>query len=309
MGNAGLNSGEILPDPLFELLRPERLTSVVDIGANPMYEAPPYKPMVKAGICTVTGFEPQPLPLFELNRLKGPREQYLPYAIGDGTERTLHVCKSRGMTSLLAPDPDHLAIFNEFSKMGEVEQEIRISTRRLDDIDEIQDVDFLKIDIQGAELDVFRAGRKKLARTVAIQTEVSFVPLYKDQPAFGTVDLALREMGFIPHRLAELKRWTIAPMVFSGNQRIAGNQLLEADLVYVRDFSQPENLDGEQWKHLALIAHHCYGSVDLALRAIFAAMQIGAISRNVPARYIEILRNYVPDGAPAGAQPGEDLPR
>ena len=103
MEDFGANSGEVLPDALFEMLRPNRLTSVVDIGANSMYQAAPYKPMLDAGICTVIGFEPQQLPLFELNRCKGSLERYFPYAVGDGTEQTLHVCKARGMTSVPIP--------------------------------------------------------------------------------------------------------------------------------------------------------------------------------------------------------------
>jgi FkbM family methyltransferase len=288
-----------LADALFDMLRPDRLTAVVDVGANAMLNDPPYKRMLKLGVCSVTGFEPQEIPLSELNRNKGPRERYFPYAIGNGEEGTFHLCKARPMSSLLAPDPDHLALFNEFPKMGTVDRQIRISTRRLDDIDEIEDVDFLKIDIQGAELEVFKSGRNKLAKTVAVQTEVSFVSLYRDQPAFGTVDLSLREMGFIPHCLAELKRWSIVPLVF-GDTRTPGNQLLEADLVYVRDFLRPENLSGEQWKHLALIAHHCYASFDLALRAIISAERLGALSNDVPERYLNLLQTLV---RASGARP------
>jgi FkbM family methyltransferase len=282
-----------LADALFHMLRPDRLSAVVDIGANSMHNDPPYKRMLKLGLCNVTGFEPQQIPLSELNRSKGPRERYFPYAVGNGEEATFHVCRAREMSSLLAPDPAHLALFNEFPKMGAIDGETRISTRRLDDVAEIEDIDFLKIDVQGAELEVFKSGRKKLANTVAIQTEVSFVSLYRDQPTIGAVDSTLREMGFIPHCFAELKRWSIAPLVF-GNTRIPGNQLLEADLVYVRDFSRPENLSAEQWKHLALIAHHCYGSFDLALRAIIWAERLGALLNDVPERYINLLLKLSP---------------
>src|SRR5437016_7086753 len=87
-------------DVLFELLRPERLTAVVDVGANPIDGDPPYKPMLAKGLCTVIGFEPQADALAELDRRKGPRECYLPYAIGDGREHVLHVCRERGMSSL-----------------------------------------------------------------------------------------------------------------------------------------------------------------------------------------------------------------
>ena len=153
------------------------------------------------------------------------------------------------MTSLLEPDPEKLALFNEFPGFGQVEREIRVQTQRLDDIGEIEAMDFLKIDIQGTELQVFNSGRRRLSKAIAVQTEVSFVPLYQGQPSFGAIDLILRESGFVPHCLAELKLWPISPMVIDGNSRKPLRQLLEADFVYVRDFSRPGNMDAEQWKH------------------------------------------------------------
>src|SRR4051794_29170158 len=72
--------------PLVDLLAAERLTSVPDSGATPIAGAPPYARMLRAGLCTVTGFEPQPEALAELNARKGPLEHYLPDVVGDGAE-------------------------------------------------------------------------------------------------------------------------------------------------------------------------------------------------------------------------------
>ena len=274
---------------VFDLLRPERLTAVLDIGANPIDGDPPYKNMLKSGLCSVVGFDPQAGALAELERRKGPHERYLPFAVGDGTERTLHVCRAPGMTSLLKPDPAQLALFNEFPMLGHIEKEMTIKTHRLDDIDAVEHVDFLKIDIQGSELDVLKAGQRKLSKAIAIQTEISFVTLYQNQPTMGMMDVALREMGFIPHCLAEMKRWPIAPVQVDNDPRKPLRQLLEADIVYVRDFSNLKNMDGEQWKHLALVAHYCYNSFDLALHAIIAASRLDAIPSNTPQRYLDNL--------------------
>jgi methyltransferase FkbM-like protein len=149
-------------------------------------------------------------------------------------------------------------------------------------------MDLLKIDVQGSELDVFKSGRRLLARAVAVQTEVSFVPLYRGQPAFGAVDTFLRSLGFIPHCFAELKLRPLAPVVFGGDPHQGGRQLLEADVVYVRDFTHAKSMDGEQWKHLALVAHHCYASIDLAHRAVVAAAELGAVPPDAPSRYLKI---------------------
>src|SRR3954469_10013951 len=276
-------------ESLHQILAPSRLTSIVDIGANPIDGDPPYKAMLAAGLCDVTGFEPQGAALARLEQKKGPYERYLPYALADGSERILHVCELEGMASLLVPDPAHLALFNLFPTWGRVKEQIPVTTRRLDDIAEITALDFLKMDVQGAEREVLVHGRTKLADTVVIQTEVSFVPLYKDQPSFGDMDLALRALGFLPHCVTGTKIWPISPMVVGDAPNRGIRQLLETDMVYVRDFSKPENMSAEQWKHLALVAHHCYGSYDLALKAILSLMELGALPADSNRRYLASL--------------------
>lgn len=272
-----------------DLLAPQRLTDVVDVGANPIDGAPPYTPMLAAGLCRVTGFEPQQEALLELQRRKGPYERYLPYAVGDGDAHTLNICRASGMTSLFEPDPDTLSLFEVLEPLGDVIERVVLPTRELDDISEIEHLDFLKIDIQGGELAVFEKGRGKLADAVAIQTEVSFVTLYKDQPSLGDVDQELRSQGFIPHCFAAVKHWPIAPYVVNNEPRRALNQLLEADLVYVRDFARPDSLSEEQLKHLALIAHCCYGSFDLALRCVMLLEQRGAVQGGAQQRYLQLV--------------------
>ena len=276
-------------DFLTQILAPTRPTAIVDVGANPIDGDPPYKTMLAAGLCDVIGFEPQADALARLQKMAGPRERYLPHALGDGTSRDLHVCGIEGMTSLLAPDPAQLALFNLFPIWGEVKNTIRVSTRRLDDIAEIASMDFLKMDIQGCERDVLRHGKNKLAETIAIQTEMSFVPLYKNQPVFGEMDMLLRELGFLPHCFAELKVWPLAPTVVGGQPNRGLRQLLEADMVYVRDFTRASNMSVEQWKHLALVAHHCYRSADLAARALNMLAELKIIPADASAHYLSSL--------------------
>jgi hypothetical protein len=126
-----------------------------------------------------------------------------------------------------------------------------------------------------------------LSRAVAIQTEVSFVPLYQNQPSFGDIDRELRDLGYIPHTLAAIHRRLLLPLQHPFNIYAAMNQLLEADIVYVRDFTRPELIDSQQFQHLALIAHHCYNSYDLALKCIHELIQRGEYPSQVGAAYAE----------------------
>jgi FkbM family methyltransferase len=279
-------------DPVADLLRPARLTAVVDIGANPLNSdgAPPYKPLLDKGLCTVTGFEPQPEGHARLNAQKGPFETYLPYAIGDGAPATLKICAARGMSSLLSPDPRMLTVFPGFLDYGRVTAELPVETRTLDSIAEIKALDFLKVDVQGAELMVFRGGSARLAQAVAVQTEVSFMPLYRNQPLVGDIDLALRALGLVPHMFVNINKRMILPLHDQARPFAAMNQLLEADVVYVRDFSQAQSMSAEQLKHLALIAHHCYGSFDLATNCIHHLAQRGALAGDPVGQYLAAVK-------------------
>lgn len=262
---------------LRDLVRSSRPTSILDIGANPIDGPPPYQEMLAYGLCTVTGFEPQTEALAVLEARKGALERYRPEVVGDGREHRLKITKAQGMTSLLTPDQNQLRLFNEFADWGTVVDEQVVQTHRLDDLD-IDEFDLLKIDVQGSELMIFQHGRNRLADAVAVHTEVSFVPLYQGQPTFGEVDNELRAQGFMPHSMPDVKRWAIAPTVFDDNVYIPGNQLLEADVVYIRDLAHTERMTSEQLSHLAMIAFHIYGSIDLTVNCLIELRYRGRVA-------------------------------
>jgi hypothetical protein len=181
-------------------------------------------------------------------------------------------------------------VFPTLEPLGEVIQRIPVETRRLDDVSEIQHLDLLKIDVQGSELSVFQNGQAKLAEAVVIQTEVSFITWYQNQPSFGEIDLELRRQGFIPHGIAEAHQRTIGDFVVGVGEIPRSNQLTEADMVYVRDFTHPEVMTDEQLKHLGLIAHHCYGSFDLVYRCVSLLEDRQAVETGSSQRYLSLSR-------------------
>ena len=274
---------------LKDLLNIEQPTEIVDIGANPIDGAPPYQILLQAALCNVTGFEPDPVALEALNACKSARETYLPYAVGDGSSKKLHLCRYSGWNSTLLPDPVALDVFQFFKRNAEVAGTTEIDTRRLDDMAEIERVDYLKIDIQGGELDVFRHASRKLADTSVIQTEVSLVGLYQNQPSFGDIDLELRRQGFIVHFFPLLKPCMISPLILDNNPKWALNQLVEADVVYVRDFRYPDRLSDNQLRQMALIADACYNSCDLALYCITILQKRNATAPDASEVYLAMI--------------------
>lgn len=95
---------------------------------------------------------------------------------------------------------------------------------------------------------------------VAIHVSVSFFPIY----TFGTIDAELRSQSFIAHCFADC---VLMPILSeTAVPHPDPHQLSLADIFYVRDFTKP--MSAEQWKHLALLAHHVLGSYDLAMYAV-----------------------------------------
>ena len=254
-----------MSEPLDPTRLPSRLTEIIDIGANPIDGDPPYKAMVEAGLCRVTGFEPQERALAELEAARGPNERYLPYVIADGSPHALHICRHSGLTSLLEPNSAVTGLYRDLGPNSEViERRGGLQTRRLDDVAEVERIDLLKVDVQGSELVIFQNGRKLLSRAVAIQTEVSFLPIYHGQPSHGEIDVELRALGFIPHRYLHAKTFAMA-----GYDDFS-RQLIDGDVLYLRDFTRPDLMDDDQLEQMAAVCRHCYGALDIARHCLAA---------------------------------------
>lgn len=256
-------------DSLAVILGLDMVIRIVDIGANPIDGAPPYRPLLESGRARVVGFEPNPEALARLNHQKGPHETYFPHAIADGLRHTLHICHAPGMTSLLEPNAALLAYFHGFPEWGEVKRTEAIETVRLDDVAEIADLDYLKIDIQGGELMALQHATRKLAACTIIQTEVEFLPMYRNQPLFSEVEQFLRGLGFVIHKFEQLTTRAVKP-ILAGDSVFGGlGQVFWADAVFVRDFTRLELLPEEKLLRAALVLHDVYKSYDLAARFLW----------------------------------------
>jgi FkbM family methyltransferase len=60
---------------------------------------------------------------------------------------------------------------------------------------------FLKLDVQGFELEALRGAERSLPRIDGVQAELSLVPLYEGAPSWIEVITHLQERGFHPERL------------------------------------------------------------------------------------------------------------
>ena len=247
-------------------IRPD--VKVIDIGANPIDGAPPYASMLARGEAHVVGFEPNLQALDKLERLKGTRDVYLPLAAGDGKSHRLHICAAPGMTSLFEPNPEVLELMHGFPNWGSVISTELVNTVRLADIAPAMGADYLKIDIQGAELMVLENAGRALDSIGVIHAEVEFMELYRGQPLFGDVERYLRSAGFSFHRFSPLVSRLIRPLSAGGDIYAGMSQLVWADAIFIRDLRSLGTLPERMLLNMAAILHDCYQSIDIVMHIL-----------------------------------------
>ena len=97
-------------------------------------------------------------------------------------------------SSLLAPDKA-----TEVTSWLKFDQEINVTTKRMDNYlieNNISNVDFIHMDVQGAEIMVLEGAGEMIEKVKLIWLEVENVSLYKNQPLKSDVEHYLKEKGF-----------------------------------------------------------------------------------------------------------------
>ena len=275
---------------LFEL---DKKIEIMDIGAAVINETPIYSTLVENKIGNLNLFEGDDRQLEKLKLKYHDNIKLFNEFLFDGSDQNLYLATPEsGMTSLFKPNEKVLNFFNDFNYFGKINEIKKIKTSKLNDIKELPLIDFAKLDVQGSELTILKNGNFKLAKCLAIQVEVSHVCLYENQPTFGEIDLWMRKNGYIPHTFVDIKRWSIFPTIFDNNPKVPGNQLLESDIIYIKDPFRIENLEDEQVKKLILLSHYCFRSVDLSVFFILELEKRKVLEKGIFKNYMANLKKF-----------------
>jgi FkbM family methyltransferase len=163
---------------------------------------------------TLYGFDPDPAECERLRATyKDANVHLVPLALaGEPGERTLYLTREMACSSLYRPDPALTGSLPELACATEVGTS-KIVVTTLDEwsrSNAVAEIDFIKLDTQGAELDVLRGSQRALESVRALEVEVEFNPIYLGQPLFGDVDKFLRDRGFVLWKLSTLAHYSRA---------------------------------------------------------------------------------------------------
>lgn len=179
-------------------LKEEKIT-IVDIGAQQLeQEGHIYQPLLDSNLqCKIIGFEPLEGKSWQnLKTNKNHDVKLYPNFIGDGQRHNFHINQPDSTSSLLpfnqsiTKDLIHLDSLQTISKQT-------IETVSLDQaIEDVREIDFMKLDIQGFEHPTLINATNTLSKTLVVHCEVAFIEIYKNQSLFAEVDQLLRKAGF-----------------------------------------------------------------------------------------------------------------
>lgn len=198
------------------------------------------------------GFEPDAEECARLNAMPGSggwaSSRHLPVALAaEAGAFDLNLYSKRGCSSKLTAIKAVGEIFCH-GDYYDCDTTVKVPCARLDDLvgpEQICEPASMKIDVQGMEIEVFDGATVTLREHLcAVRTEVSFLPLYEDQPLFAEVDQRLRRDGFVPMRWLESHDWRRqtprkARSYKKGEMPYSRGQLVHADVLYMQ---QPETL-------------------------------------------------------------------
>lgn len=274
---------------LLSRLAPSRLLTILDIGASPINK-PAYGKLLASGGCHVIGFEPQADAYQALVAAAGPNESYVNAAVGKPGKGQLHLYPSTGLVSLFPLNVASLVYVGLFRRRHRFPPTVEVDLKGVDEIDEITHVDMLKMDVQGAELDVLQSAREKLAEAVVVIPELRYYRLYENEPLIGDVDSELRRQGFELHKFLPIKRRHIPNSQSARlDTALSSNQLLDGDAIYVRNLEDPSRWSDDQLRFLVLAAATVFNSQDLALHCMDLLVARGALSAETPSDYLGYL--------------------
>jgi FkbM family methyltransferase len=163
----------------------------------------------------ITGFEPNQTERESLEATKRdvPQFRYLAFFLGPQSRQSVQY-RNRGTTTSLLAQPEDVGLPAEAPMM---------MLDQMTSEGALEQPDFIKLDVQGYELEVLRGGERVLKNCTAALLEVSLFPLFDGAPRAHDVIDFMRQRGMIWYDVMGILR------------RPSDDALWQLDLMFLRE--------------------------------------------------------------------------
>lgn len=175
-----------------------QINLVVDVGANEGQFAKTIRSFYSGKILS---FEPVSSTFEKLAQSASSDRMWYVYQIALGMEEgthTIHLADATDFSSFLKTNDYAI---NRFGKGVESNREETVTVSTLDiQLSALSSEDtriFLKMDTQGYDIEVFRGLGEKIRHVVALQSEMSLIPIYEGMPHWTESITAYEKAGFL----------------------------------------------------------------------------------------------------------------
>ena len=216
---------------------------MVDIGASGGAVAE-WKKLGK--YLQIIGFEPDEREYANLSRSKESNQniKYLKTLLYKeyNPKINFNLYKIQQLSSIYPPN---VGVLSKFAKADtwRVSRNIEVEVDTLDNQlqkNQVNDIDFIKLDTQGSELAVLEGATKFLQGPIfGIQIEVEFTSVYSGQPLFSDVDIFLRKHGFQLFEIIRSKYWK---RPIDDKFVKSKGQIMYGDMLYLRNFKHFDSI-------------------------------------------------------------------
>ena len=180
-----------------KLLEHHKVSKVLDIGANSGQYAIELFDIGYSG--SIISFEPVK-PVFNiLNKKVTKNKKWTAFNFGLGNKDeklSINISENTYSSSILDIMPSHLKGAPESKYIDKEIIQIKTLDSIYDEIVKLNDIVFLKIDVQGFEKNVLDGATKSLQKIKGIQLEMSIEELYRGEILFDQMIPFLKNIGF-----------------------------------------------------------------------------------------------------------------
>lgn len=181
---------------------------VLDVGARDGFES--FWSETYADQVEFIGFEPDKEECEKLNKSLDRNGRIYPVALHrDKQERLFYRTAFVDSSGFYQPNDAMVSRFLDHISLKVVDTE-EMATQDMDSFAAehgLERIDFIKLDVEGAELDVLEGAEDLLSNSVlGLRLEVLFIESRKGQPLFSDIEIFLREKGFALFELCPFRR-------------------------------------------------------------------------------------------------------